>query len=236
MKLWKYGLLIVSVSALILSSGVVSATTVLIDDPENDVYMIDLDKPMTQQMTQNIGDQPNVDIKKFSCVIDGGTLTATLELVSDGVVQHEIDMDYSYNIQLSTSDGGMYIVMVNYAGEGGQAIGPATPSENAGGTLEISGNILRMVWVFNGDATVTVNMADASYGPTDRITYRDVAEEVDEDDDDDDDDTAGDDDDDDTAGDDDDDDEDSDDTPGFEAVAVIGAIGVALILLERRRK
>ena len=224
MKLWKYGLLILGVSALILSSGAVSAATKTINDPENDVYNIDLDKPMGQQMTENIGNQPNVDIKKVSSVIADGTLTVTLELVSDGVVQHEIDMDYSYNIQFTTSDGGMYIIMVNYAGEGGQGTGPATPPENAGGTLEISGNTLEMVWVFEGDATVTDLFADASYGPTDRITYRDVAEESEDGDDD----GGG-------AV----DDEDSSDkpkkTPGFELVAVIGAVGIALILLKRRK-
>ena len=37
MKLWKYGLLILGVSALILSSGVVSAAIKTINDPENDV-------------------------------------------------------------------------------------------------------------------------------------------------------------------------------------------------------
>jgi len=240
MKLWKYGLLIVGVSALILSSGVVSATET-INDPENDVYHIDSTLPPGSAMEQNIGDQPNVDIKKVSCVIADGTLTVTLELVSDGIVQHEIDMDYSYNIQFSTSDGGMYIIMVNYAGEGGQGTGPATPAESAGGTFDISGNTLEMVWVFNGDATVTDLHADASYSPTETSTYRDIAEEGDDSGGDD---TGGD----DTGGDDDtgdggDDDDDSGDNnskkpgiPGFETVAVIAAIGLVFILMERRRK
>jgi len=231
MKLYRYGLIIVGVTALMLSSGIVSAAIKTINDPENDVYNIDIDKPMGQQMTENIGNQPNVDIKKVSSVIADGTLTVTLELVSDGIVQHEIDMDYSYNIQFTTSDGGMYIIMVNYGGEGGQGIGPATPTENAGGTLKISGNTLEMLWVFEGDATVTDLFADASYSPTDRITYRDVAEESEDDDDDgggavDDDDGAV-------------DDEGSSDkpkkTPGFELVAVIVAVGIALILLKRRK-
>jgi hypothetical protein len=236
MKLLKYGILIVSVSMLVLSSGVVSASTETIDDAQNDVYKIDLDKPVTQQYTENIGDQPNVDIDKVTCVIADGKLTVTLELVSDGVVQHEIDMDYSYNVQFTTSDGGMYLFMVNYAGEGGQGTGPATPAdENAGGTLDISKNVLEVVWTFNGEATVKDLTADASYGPTDRITYRDVAEEVDEDEDDDDTD-------DDTTDDDtDDDDDDSNgnvprpNTPGFEIVAVLAAVAVALILVKRRK-
>jgi len=233
MKLWKYGLLIISIFAVVLSSGVVSATSEIIDDAVDDVYHIDTTKPFGQQMTENIGNQPNVDIDKVTCVIADRTLTVTLELVSDGIVQHEIDMDYSYNIQFTTSDGGMYIIMVNYGGEGGQGTGPATPAENAGGELDISGNVLKMVWVFEGDATVTDLTADASYSPTETSTYRDIANA---------DsggnggtggtgDTGG------TGG--------TDgtngnkpkpSTPGFEAVAVLAAIGVAFILLNIRRK
>jgi hypothetical protein len=235
MKLWKYGLLIVGVSALILSNSVVAADTEIINDPENDVYYAE-GLPPSATYRENVGDQPNVDIKKVSCVIEDGTLTLKLEVASDGTIQNEIDMDYSYNVVLKTSDDGMYTIMVNYAGSAGMGIGPSTPAESAGGELEISGNTLEMVWVFEGDATVEELYGDASYSPTENSVYRDIAPNTEDDTDPGNDDTDGDD-----TGDGGDDDSGDNNTkkpgiPGFEAVAVLAAIGVAFILIERRRK
>jgi hypothetical protein len=201
-----------------------------IDDPENDVYYIDSTLPPGSAMTQNIGDKPNVDIRKVSCVIGGGTLTLKLEVANDGIIK--TDSEYSYNIVLKTSDGGLYTIMVNYAGAGGMGIGPATPAESAGGTLEISKNIIQMEWVFKGNATVEDLYADASYKPTEKEIYRDIAPDTNQD-------SGEDDDTDDDTGDEDDDATGNNlkkpSTPGFELIAVIAAVGITFILLKRRK-
>jgi hypothetical protein len=153
--------------------GVAYAETGTVNDPENDVYCIEGSSPLTGKMTENIGDQPNVDIKKVSCLIEGGKLKLKLEVAGDG--QIKTDNAYSYNVEAMTSDGGVYSIILAYGNGGGMGSGPATPSESYGGELLISGNVLEMDWAFQGDATVTDLLASASYSPTSSSIYRDEA-------------------------------------------------------------
>jgi hypothetical protein len=242
MKMWKYGIIIISMSMLVLSSAVVSAEP--ITDGQNDI--IKTTGPGTFATDQS---KPEIDIKQITCTIDDTTLTLELEIWDAGTIQQA--EHYMYFATVNTTDFKYDISLM----DGGRAdIFDRTNPDNMPDApdLEIGTHSIKAVFQLQGSSTIEELWGWATYvsdplyqdwAPDNRGPEGSFGEDTPpEDDDDTDDDTTDDDTTDDTTDDDttdddatDDDDEDSDDTPGFEAIAVIAAVGIALILLKRRK-
>jgi hypothetical protein len=228
MKLWKYGLIIVGVTALMLSSGIVSAETQTLDDPENDVIHLEGIPMQGGTYTENIGDQPNIDIKSISATANGDKFMLTFEVAADGIIQSNPDYYYMYTV--ITSDGSTYIIQY-YGGESSAIGARENPQASSIGQVSISGNTISAEFDIIGDSTVTEFQGDCNYNINEQNVYRDIAPNSESDQDTGGDDTGGDDTGDDTNG----NNEKPKKTPGFEVIAVIAAIGVAFILLKRKK-
>jgi len=228
MKLWKYSILIVSVSMLVLSSGVASAQT--ITDGQNDVI-----KSTGGATFQTGQSKPDVDVKQITCTIDGTTLTLELEIY--GTIQQA--NPYAYFATVETTDF-QYDISMFYGD------GSADVSDNAGSDylpdnpeLVVGEHTMSAVFEIQGDATIVEIFGHATYQVTEMLQdwapdsrnplYSEIGDTGDND-------TGGND-----TGDDGNDNGGNNgntskpSTPGFEAIAVIAAVGLALILLKRRK-
>lgn len=225
MKLWKYSIVIVCVSMLMLSSGVASAQT--INDGQNDV--LKTNAAGTGFLTGQ--SKPDIDIKQITCTISGSTLILELEIYGTiqqmspyGYFATVITTDFQYDISMWDGDGS-----ADVSEKAGSDYLPDDPE------LVIGEHTIRAVFETQGDATIVevfghatyiVNPMEQDWAPDSRGPEGSF-------------DTGGD----DTGGDDTGGDDTGDDnntvkkpsTPGFEAIAVIAAVGVALILLKRRK-
>jgi hypothetical protein len=228
MKLWKYSILIVSVSMLVLSSSVVSAQTVT--DGQNDV----IKSQSGSSSFQTKQTKPDIDIKQISCTIADNTLTLELEIY--GTIQQMspyayfatvITTDFQYDISMFDGDGS-----ADVSDKAGSDYLPDTPE------LVVGENTMSAMFEIQGDATIVEIFGHATYIAPEM--YQDWAPDsrgpegsFD---------TGG------TGGtggtngtggtggtDGTNGDNQKKGTPGFEAVAVIAAVGVALILIKRRK-
>jgi len=244
MKTWKYGIILMCVSMLVLSSAVVSAET--ITDGQNDVIKSTGGGTYLSGQTS-----PEVDIKEITCTIEGTTLTLELEMYGD----IQLVSPYAYYVTVETTDF-QYSINI-FDGSPGASVFDNAGSDYLPDEPEptIDGTTISAVFETQGDVTIEEIFGHAEYlvqemlqdwAPDSRNPLYDF---INGDDDTGGDDTGGDDtggDDtggDDTGGDDTGDEGNGDDdtvqtpprTPGFETLIMIAAISLAFILIKRRK-
>jgi hypothetical protein len=217
MRFWKYGIIILCVSMLVLSSGVVSAQT--ISDDQNDVI-----KSQSGSSTfQTKQTKPDVDVKQITCTVAGETLTLELEIY--GNIQQI--SPYMYYAAVNTTDY-QYIIIMGDGQPSTFVTGPAGSdhiSDNP--KLVVGEHTISAVFKTHGNATIVEIFGYAKFSNIyiSPDMYQDWAP-----------DSRGPKGSFDTGG--------TDDagkttskpsTPGFEAIVAITAIGVAFILLKRRK-
>ena len=217
MKSWKYGIIILCVSMLVLSSGVVSAQT--ISDGQNDVI-----KSQSGSSTfQTKQTKPDVDVKQITCTVAGDTLTLELEIY--GTIQQI--SPYTYYAAVNTTDYQYIIIM----GDGHASTFVTDPAGSDyfldNPELVVGEHTISAVFETHGNATIVEIFGYAKYSNIyiSPDMYQDWVP-----------DSRGPKGSFDTGG--------TDDagkttskpsTPGFEAIAAIAAIGIAFILLKRRK-
>ena len=251
MKLWKSSMLFVGVAILLLSSITVSAETE--SDTQGDVWHFVY--PYWQ--SQTVGNQPNVDIKEIKAEISGDQITLSMTLWPGGTFSRS---QYSYVMYImfyNTSDAYYMMSYSDVVGEDplGSAFGMSLDGSYpipSSAEVTVNGNTISATMDKVGDDTTTTElyglawMYEEYFG--EELTHDQWHDYVGDytwdpdtgsgNGDNDDDTTPSDDDDDTTTGDDDDDDGGGGTdggTPGFEAIAVIAAIAIALIILRRRK-
>jgi hypothetical protein len=214
MKFWNYGIIITCVSMLVLSSGVVSAQT--ISDGQNDVIKSQMGSSFQTKQTK-----PDVDVKQITCTITGDTLTLELEIY--GTIQQI--SPYTYYAAVNTTDYQYIIIM----GDGRASTIVADPAGSDyfldNPEPVVGEHTISAVFETHGNATIVEIFGYAKYSSISISPdmYQDWAPdsrgpEVSFD-------TGG----------------DASkttsnpSTPGFEAIAAIAAIGIAFILLKRRK-
>jgi len=232
MRIWKSSLLIIGLSVLVLSSITVSAETVT--DPTGDVYY-------GSGIAYNLAtdDKPNIDITGIT--FDEGTVTTTMTMTVNGVI--EVSEYAMYWVTYAVGEEASYVfTYVN-----GEVFGIATTGESGSfdASASVSGNTLTVeldsINIANGDgalygyASIWLEGADDSgevwmdYAPGEYSPWYGVGDDTGGDV------TGGD----DTGGDDTGGDDTGTDaptgTPGFETLAVIAALGIAFIVLKRKK-
>lgn len=231
MKLWKSSMLFVSMAVMLLSSMAVSADKAE-SDPIGDVAHWDLSEA-TWGWDYNIGNKPNIDITELSYSVSGGKLTFTIKV--DGTIQ--TSGNSLYYIMMNTSDANYLATWSE--GEGGglaTSLGDGEMKYDFDPEVEVSGGTLSFVFnetgsdyssvEFWGYAAEYAEMGDTTaewwgdWAPAEQSPF--YGKESGDDDD-----TAGDDDGNGAPP--------KSGTPGFEAVTVIAALGVAFIILKRRK-
>jgi len=240
MKIGKYVFILGAV--IMLSLTPISSTADTISDPTDDVYHHTWTNNVESYVVST-SDKPNIDITELTYTVEGSTLTVNMKV--DGAFQ--TSNLYVYSIVYNSSDG---IYSFTYALGIATAIGmtdggivQGTASVNGDtftGTIEIDetgtmSSIVGIAYEYLVDYTTVID-------PTTYDFYLDyvpgtLAPWYTGDDDTGDDDTGDDDTGDDDTGDDDTETDDGDDngTPGFELLAVIAALAIALIILKRRK-
>jgi len=233
MKIWKYVIMLVSVSMLVFCSAVVSAETETIRDGQNDVIKATGGATFQTGQTMN-----EIDVKQITCTIEGTTLTLEYEIVgtfqrTDDYMYYTIVKTSDFNYIVSMSDGDADTMIT---GNAGSDYLPDNPE------CVVGEHTLRAVFETQGDTTIEEIFGWATF--INDPVYQDWAPDSrgpegsfdTGGDDTGGDDTGGDDTgDDDTSGNDTSGDAKKPDTPGFQLVAVIAAVGIALILLKRRK-
>ena len=233
MKLWKSSLLIMCLSALVLSS--MTATAETISDPTGDVWHFDWNGGIYG--FEHVS-KPDVDITEVSYTVSGEQVTLTLKIAGT-VSNSELIHYYAY---VNTSDSTYWI-----SWNGGEGFGMAMNEEamQMDMTPEVtaSGNTVTAVFDIVGTFSSGIELwgwaAEYSFaGDVTEDYWQDWAPNENDpyygqDSDNDDDTTPGDNDDDTTPGD--NSNTPPTGTPGFEIMAVIGAIAVALIILRKRK-
>lgn len=215
---------------LVLSSAVVSAETETIKDGQNDVIKA---TGATFQTGQTMNE---IDVKQITCTIEGTTLTLEYEIVgtfqrTDDYMYYTIVKTTDFNYIVSMSDGDADTMVT------GNAASDYLPDDPE---CVVGDHTLRAVFETQGDTTIEEifgwatfihdpvyqDWAPDSRGP--EGSFDTGGDDTGSDD------TGGDDTgDDDTSGNDTSGDTKKPDTPGFELIAVIAAVGIALILLKK---
>jgi hypothetical protein len=214
MTFWKYGIIIVCVSMLVLSSGVVSAQT--ISDGQNDVIKSQMGSSFQTKQTK-----PDVDVKQITCTITNDTLTLELEIY--GTIQQI--SPYTYYAAVNTTDYQYIIIM----GDGHASTIVADPAGSDyfldNPEPVVGEHTISAVFETHGNATIVEIFGYAKYSSISISPdmYQDWAPdsrgpEVSFDTDGDASKTTS-----------------NPGTPGFEAIAAIAAMGIAFILLKRRK-
>jgi len=249
MKLKRIIVLMVCIVVLLLSSMNVSAITE--SDGQGDVWHFVW--PYWQEQT--VSNQPNVDIKEIKVEESGDQVTLSMTLWPGGTFSPAGNKYLMSLMWYNISDAWYSMTYSYFEGEESFSIGMGTSIEGQvlTGDVIVNGDTISTTLNKMGDDTTTVEMYGTTMMFEDRFGEKTdqwhdwVGDYIWDPDlgpgDDDDDDTTGDDDDDDTTGDDDDDDTTGDDdddgtnggTPGFEILSLITAIGVALIILRRKK-
>jgi hypothetical protein len=212
MKIWKYSILFVSMIVLLTASISISAETEA--DATGDV--------MHWRTTESgfnweyDADKPNIDITGMSCDVDAGTITLSMTVA--GTIE---DSEFiAYSLHYNGDDSSYY--MVSYANGEGLSM-YSTPTGGGVGSVPVitSGNTITCTFDGDIDDHSTYAFLATTYQHT---VLNDVTAEywtdVNSDD-------AG------------DDGSSSDDegtsTPGFEILTLIAAIGIAIIVLRKRK-
>jgi hypothetical protein len=222
MKVWKYGIIIVSLGMLMLSSAVVSAE--IIDDGQNDVLKANADGTYVRGQTMNV-----IDVDKITYTFSGDKLTLEYKIV--GPFQQT--GDYMYYAIVTTTDFSYSVRMNDYGNADAMVVGTAAQDYNFEKPECVVGeNTLTAEFQTQGDTTIVEafgwatfvnNPVYTDWAPDSRGPEGSFGEDTSDD-------TGSDD-----SGDDDEGSDNNPKTPGFELIAVIAAVGVALILLKRRK-
>ena len=233
MKLWKSSMLIIGVAVLILSSITVSAVTET--DPPGDVFHATWANGLWGYTTVTSG-KSNIDITAISADVNDGELTLSLTVAGN----IETSTNFAYVVTYNTSDAMYWMVYGGYLEEQN---GFSWGMQTTGGFNFSSGNVTL-------EGTNTIRSTLDLIGESDRVDLWGMATEytgdpqtnpyaeqwVD---------VAGDmpdfetgggnGDGDGNGGGDGNGDGDGGGTPGFEALALIAAVAIALIVLRRRK-
>jgi len=153
MKTWKYGLVIIWVSSLMLSSTIVSADA--ITDGQNDVI-----KSQTGISTyQTKQTKPDVDVKQITCTITNDTVALELEIY--GTIQQI--SPYMYYAAVNTTDY-QYIIIMNNGGASTfviDLVSPGSFSDNP--ELIVGEHTMSAVFETHGDTTILDIFGYAKY-------------------------------------------------------------------------
>ncbi|MBE3120869.1 MAG: hypothetical protein IMZ43_02490 [Thermoplasmata archaeon] len=225
MKLGKSSIVLIGVSGLLLLTLPVSATS--INDGTGDVYHW-TNTGTAWSWRANIGDKPNVDITEVSYSIDGNKLTLKLEVA--GTIQ--TSEYYWYNVYFNSSDTIYYWMWSNGSGLGA-ATNQGQQAFDFVQNFTVSGNSISAEFNVIGNTSTGVELWGQAHQYTTAGANQQTTEwwgdwapnthftgQVTGDD---------------TGNDDNTGDKPKPSTPGFEAIAVIAAVGLALILLKRRK-
>jgi len=230
MKLWESSILFVSVAVMLLSSMAVSADETE-SDPTGDVAHWEY-TANNWGWNYNIGNKPNIDITELSYGVSGGKLTVTIKV--DGTIQ--TSGNSLYYIMMNTSDANYLATWSE--GEGGgfaTSVGDGEMKYDFDPEVKASGGTLSFVFnetgsdyssvEFWGYAAEYVEMGDVSaewwgdWAPETSSPFWGEGGDGDGDGD-----GGGADQQNPPTG-----------TPGFEAIAVLAALGVAFIALRRKK-
>ena len=246
MKIWKYKLILLSIAVMLLLSFTVEARTE--SDPQGDVWHY----VYPYYQTSTVSNRPNSDIQEISAEISGDQITLSMTLWPGGEFSRGDNGYAQYIMFYNTSDAWYTLNYGDLEGEepAGMAMGYSTagytPPVTTGevtvngntitatmdkvGTDEATTELYGVTWVWEGHGTDQWNYDHWHDGVGDWDWNPDLAP----------DDSTG--DDDDTTGDDDDDDDNSGGgggttggTPGFETLALLAAIAVALLFIRRKK-
>jgi len=245
MKIWKSIILFVSVTVMLLSIMTVSADKTE-SDPTGDVAHWEYTTGKWG-WNLNIENKPDIDITELKQSLQDGKMT--LEIVVAGTIQTaEL---YAYSAWFNTSDAYYMFYWTNGEG-GGLAMNTMGGFNVSQADVQVNGNTISATFDVIGEDTTAetfwgyawqyTNMADYEtaewWGDWAPETHAPFSGDNVDDDDSGDGDNVGDDDDDDVGDDDDDGDggsSGSSETPGFETIAVLAAVGLTLIILKRRK-
>lgn len=230
MKIWKYNIIIICICALILSTFTVSAES--LTDSTGDVYYW-AGTEGAWSWKQNIH-RDNIDITEVSSVINGDNITITFKVVGTIQTTEKFGYYYYYNTSDTTYwvvvSGGSPIAMaiMQAGGEGSYAQGETVINGNTiSSEFKILGDTTpQEIWGWAAEWTnvsgdVTNHEWWGDWVPNSKFTGTISGNE-----------TGGN----DTGGSNDKNNSGSKEkSPGFEAIAVIAAIGLALILFKRRK-
>lgn len=260
MKLWKSSMLIIGVAILILSSIPVSAETET--DPTGDIYHWRYSETAWSWGPYD-GDKPNIDITSVSYEINGQQ--ATLEMTVDGSIQDSENFIYFIHIvsdegtyqAFYTNGLGMYGGTLGYQGQGGMLDNPVSGNtftavfdiQDPDATFTVWGEAIEYTsledtqtsewwgdwapatyapWYTGEDEEITCYRCNPQTGELESDIFEGdecptgwQASPPDCEDD--------------TTEENGNDNGDGDGTPGFEALALISAVAIALMILRRRK-
>ena len=237
MKLWKSSILFVSVAVMLLSSMAVSADKTE-SDPTGDVAHWEY-TANNWGWSYDVGNKPNIDITELSYSVGVGKLTVTMKV--DGAIQ--TSGNFLYMIMMNTSDATYWMSWSE--GEGGgfaSSVGEGEMKYDFNPEVDSSGGTLSFVFNETGSDYLSVEFWGyaAEYAEMGDVTSEWWGDWAPGEyspfyggDDDDDSDSGGDDDGDGDGGN--DGSSGSSGTPGFEAIALLAAVVIALIILRRRK-
>ncbi len=231
MKLKKYNLFVVGMMVLMMFCFSASAETV--DDDNDDIFHATWDETLLKYTTSPSSvDKPSIDITGMSAEVDGTNLTITLTVAEDGEIVNSSLVGYT--VFYNTSDAA-YVVIYSSGISIVTSISIDNPLDFGMGEASAEGNILTATIELKGEETsptefyamsmeTSVPSTDPSYATAERWldwapnSFMNIE----------------------LAGGDGDGDGDGDDgtstgTPGFETLAVIAALGIALFIFRRRK-
>jgi len=217
MKLWKSSLLIVGIAVLLLSSITVSAES----DDTGDVWHWRVSE--TTWSWEHSGGKPNIDITSVSYTITDSEATLTMTVAgtiedSENIVyyMHLVGDDETTYYQAFYFNGGGAYILIGAGYEGGELVNPVSGNTFTATFPIADPSATYSVWAYSAEYTEAGDETDEWWGDWAPNLYSPWY----------------------TGGDGNGGNGDNGGgggTPGFETLAVIAAIGVALIILRRRK-
>jgi len=236
MRIWKSSLLIIGLCVLVLSSMTAVAETE--SDAQGDVWHY----VFPYYQSQTVANQPNSDIKEIKAEINGDQITLSMTLWPGGTFTRGQYGYASYMMFYNTSDAYYTLLYNDLTGEEavgiatGYSLGGDTPSVTAADEVVVDGNTLSATMDKVGEDTTTTELHGLTWvwevhGEDqwdydhwhDLVGDYDWAPDFDPGDNGDDGGNGG-------SG----TSPPPSGTPGFETLAVIAALGIALIILRRK--
>ena len=158
MKLWKSSILIIGIGVLVISS--MSAVAKTESDPQNDVWHY----VFPYYQSQPVSDQPNSDIKELKAEISGDQITLSMTLWPGGTFTCGQYRYASYIMLYNTSDAYYTLTYADRTEEeaGGYAMGYSLDSSytphSSFGEVVVNGNTISATMDKVGDDTTTTEL------------------------------------------------------------------------------